>query len=103
MALPASLHFSASAQGDSVAREILRQAASELAAMAVVTARRLALQSALSLSITGAVLLQNSGFRHQVIAEIEAAGAKLDQTIVVEEAVSGAVNMAVRQARALNV
>ena len=99
----ASLAFSASAQGDSVAREILRQAASELAAMAVVTARRLALQSALSLSITGAVLLQNSGFRHQVIAEIEAAGAKLDQTIVVEEAVSGAVNMAVRQARALNV
>jgi N-acetylglucosamine kinase-like BadF-type ATPase len=100
VASTAFLAFSASAAGDKVAIEILQQAASELAGMAVSTTRRLTLQSALSLSITGAVLLQNAEFRQRVITEIEAADIELVQTILIEDAVSGAVNMAVRQARA---
>lgn len=96
----ASLGFAAAARRDNVAMEILHQAATELAAMAVVTARRLEMQSTLPLALTGSVLIQNPEFRQQVLAEIEAAGIKLSQTTVVEEAVAGAVNIAARLASA---
>jgi len=94
----AFLAFSASNEGDSVAEEILRQAATELASMVVVTARRLKLDAALSLSITGAVLLQNATFRQQVISKIEATNIKLERTNVIPDAVAGAVNIAARRA-----
>jgi len=96
----ASLGFAAAARRDNVALEILKQAAAELAAMAVVTARRLEMQSMLCLAFTGSVLIQNPEFRQQVLAGIEAAGIKLFETTVVEDAVAGAVNIASRRAGA---
>jgi len=96
----AALGFAAAARQDNVALEILKQAAAELAAMAVVTARRLEMQSMLCLAFTGSVLIQNPEFRQQVLAEIEAAGIRLLQTTVVEDAVAGAVNIASRLAGA---
>ena len=96
----AALGFAAAARLDNVAMEILKQAAAELAAMAVVTARRLEMQSMLSLALTGSVLIQNPGFRQQVIAGIEASDVNLVQTTVVEDAVAGAVNIASRLAGA---
>ena len=96
----ASLGFSAAARRDNVALEILKQAAAELAAMAVVTARRLEMQSMLSLALTGSVLIQNPEFRQQVIAGIETAGITLFQTAVVKDAVVGAVNIASQRAGA---
>ncbi len=96
----ATLGFAAAARRDNVALEILQQAAAELAAMAVVTVRRLEMQSMLSLALTGSVLIQNPEFRQHVLAEIEAAGIKLFQTTVVEDAVAGAVNIAARLASA---
>ena len=96
----APLGFAAAARRDKVAMEILKQAAAELAAMAIVTARRLEMQSMLCLAFTGSVLIQNPEFRQQVLAEIEAAGIKLFQTTVVEDPVAGAVNIAARLASA---
>ena len=96
----ASLGFAAAARRDNVALEILKQAAAELAAMAVVTARRLEMQSMLSLALTGSVLIQNPEFRQQVIAGIETAGITLFQTAVVKDAVVGAVNIASQRAGA---
>lgn len=96
----ASLGFAAAARRDNVALEILKQAAAELAAMAVVTARRLEMQSMLCLAFTGSVLIQNPEFRQQVLTEIETAGIRLFQTTVVEDAVAGAVNIAIKQAGA---
>ncbi len=96
----AALGFAASSQRDSVALGILKQAAAELTAMAVVTARRLELQSMLSLALTGSVLIQNPEFRQQVIAGIEASDVNLLQTTVVEDSVAGAVNIARRLAGA---
>jgi N-acetylglucosamine kinase-like BadF-type ATPase len=90
----ATLGFAAAARRDSVALEILRAAAAELAAMAVVTARRLELQSGLVLALTGSVLIQNSEFRQQVVDGIAAAEVKLAGSMVVEDAVAGAVNIA---------
>ena len=52
--------------------------------------------------MTGAVLIQNSGFRQEVIAEIAAAGVQILDAIVVENAVAGAINMASRLAETLN-
>lgn len=95
----AFLAFSAASQDDVVARKILQNAAQELAGMAAVSAHRLSLQSHLSLSMTGAVLLQNPDFCEQVIAEIETVGVRLARTIKIEHAVSGALNMAARCAR----
>lgn len=96
----AALGFAAAARQDNVAAEILNQAAAELAAMAVVTARRLEMQSMLSLALTGSVLIQNPEFRGQVMARIEASDVNLVQTTVVEDAVAGAVNIASRLAGA---
>ncbi len=96
----ASLGFAAAVRRDNVSLEILKQAAVELAAMAVVTARRLEMQSMLSLTLTGSVLIQNPEFRQQVIAGIETAEITLFQTTVVEDAVVGAVNIAARLASA---
>lgn len=90
----AALGFTAAARRDNVAMEILHQAAAELAAMAVVTARRVELQSMLSLALTGSVLIQNPEFRQQVTAGIEASDVNLAKTTVVEDAVAGAVNIA---------
>ena len=98
----ASLGFVAAARRDNVALEILKQASAELAAMAVVTARRLEMQSSLSLAMTGSVLIQNPEFRQQVLAEIGAAGINLFQTTVVEDAVAGAVNIASQRASAIS-
>ncbi|MEJ7590995.1 MAG: BadF/BadG/BcrA/BcrD ATPase family protein [Planctomycetaceae bacterium] len=90
----APLGFAAAARRDKLAMEILHQAAAELAAMTVVTARRLEMQSMLSLVLTGSVLLQNPEFRQQVITEIEACEVTLVKTQVVEDAVAGAVHIA---------
>ena len=76
----------------------LQQAAKELAGLAAVTAHRLTLQSELSLSVTGSVLLLNPGFSDHVITEIEAMGVRLARKINVEHPVFGAVNMAARLA-----
>ncbi|MEZ6035302.1 MAG: BadF/BadG/BcrA/BcrD ATPase family protein [Planctomycetaceae bacterium] len=95
----ACLAFPAAGKHDLVAEKILQKAAKELAEMAAVSARRLALQSDLSLSMTGAVLLQNPDFCEQVIAEIETMGIRLARKIKIEHPVSGAVNMAASQAR----
>lgn len=97
----ACLAFSAAGKNDLLAQKILHKAAKELAEMVAVAARRLSMQSDLSLSMTGAVLLQNPDFCEQVIAEIEAMGVRLVTKIKIEHAVSGAVNMAARQARTL--
>ena len=94
--------FSAADKGDAVAADLTHHAATELAAMAVVTARRLELNSGLFLAMTGAVLIQNSAFRRDVIAEIEAAGVQISEARVVENAVAGAVNMANRLAETVN-
>jgi N-acetylmuramic acid 6-phosphate etherase len=98
----AELAFAAADKGDAVAREIVRQAAKELAAMAVVTARRLELHTSLSLAMTGSVLIQNPPLRQEVTGEIEAAGLQISQTTVVADAVAGAVNMANRLAESVN-
>jgi len=98
----AALAFAAAGRGDAVAVDIVRHAATELAAMAVVTARRLELDSSLFLAMTGAVLIQNPAFRREVIAEIEAAGLQIAEAAVVENAVAGAVNMANRLAKTVN-
>ena len=98
----AALAFAAAGRGDAVAVEIIHHAATELAAMAVVTARRLELDSSLFLAMTGAVLIQNPVFRREVIAEIEAAGLRITEAAVVESAVAGAVNMANRLAKTVN-
>lgn len=98
----AELAFTAASKGDAVAVDMTHHAATELAAMAVVTARRLELNSGLFLAMTGAVLIQNSGFRQEVIAEIAAAGVQILDAIVVENAVAGAINMASRLAETLN-
>lgn len=97
-----ALAFTAASKGDVVAVDIAHQAATELAAMAVATARRLELGSSLFLAMTGAVLIKNPAFRQEVIAEIEAAGLRIDETAVVENAVAGAVNMANRLAKTVN-
>jgi N-acetylglucosamine kinase-like BadF-type ATPase len=88
------LAFTASDRGDAVAVEVIHNAATELAAMAVVTARRLELDSRLFLAMTGAVLIQNPAFQREVIAEMKAAGMQISDAIIVENAVAGAVNMA---------
>lgn len=98
----AELAFIAASKGDDVALNLTHHAATELAAMAVVTARRLELNSGLFFAMTGAVLIQNSGFRREVLAEIEAAGVQISDAIVVEDAVAGAINMASRLAKTLN-
>ncbi len=98
----AALAFAAAGRGDAVAVDIVRHAATELAAMAVVTARRLELDSSLFLAMTGAVLIQNPAFRREVIAEIETAGLQIAEAAVVENAVAGAVNMANRLAKTVN-
>lgn len=90
----AVLAFTASDRGDAVAVEVIHNAATELAAMAVVTARRLELDSRLFLAMTGAVLIQNPAFQREVIAEMKAAGIQISDAIIVENAVAGAVNMA---------
>lgn len=92
----AALAFAAAGNGDDAAKMILKQAAIELAAMAVTTARRLELQAVLSLALTGAVLIHNPEFRREIITEIEAAGVKLTQITVVQDSVAGAVNIASR-------
>ena len=102
MAGLAELEFPAAGKGDAVAVDMTHHAATELAAMAVVTARRLELNSGLFLAMTGAVLIQNSEFRQEVIAEIAAAGVQILDAIVVENAVAGAINMASRLAETLN-
>lgn len=99
----AALAFAAAGKGDPAARMILKQAAIELAAMAVTTARRLELQAVLSLALTGAVLIHNPEFRQEIIEEIEAAGVKLTQITVVQDPVAGAVNIARRLTAAKNV
>ena len=99
-ALPIS--FTATGKGDLVAIDLAHHAATELAAMAVVTARRLELDSSLFLVMTGAVLIQNPAFRQEVIAEIEAAGLRIAEAAVVENTVAGAVNMANRLAETVN-
>ena len=98
----AALAFTATGKGDLVAIDLAHHAATELAAMAVVTARRLELDSSLFLVMTGAVLIQNPAFRQEVIAEIEAAGLRIAEAAVVENAVAGAVNMANRLAETVN-
>ncbi|GEM_PF-162856 len=97
----AGLGFAAAYKADSVAKGIIHQAATELAAMAVVTARRLEFYEGLSLSLAGSVLIQNPAFRLAVTAEIETAGVKIVRTIVVEDAVAGSVNMANRLAETM--
>ena len=98
----AALVFAATDKHDEVAADIIHHAATELAAMAVVTARRLELNSSLFLAMTGAVLIQNSAFRQEVITEVEAAGLPVAEAAVVENAVAGAVNMANRLAENVN-
>ncbi len=98
----AVLAFGAADRGDAAALDLVRHAATELAAMTVVTARRLELDSRLFIAMTGAVLIQNPAFRRQVIAETEAAGLQIAEVAVVENAVAGAVNMANRLVKTVN-
>ncbi len=90
----ASLAFLAAAQGDQTANAILQQAAEDLAAMAVVTARGLKLLPVPLLSMTGAVLIHNPEFQRQVTRKIEAAEIEVSSTIVAVNPVAGAVNIA---------
>ena len=90
----ASLAFSAAAQGDLAANTILQQAAEDLAAMVVVTARRLKLLPLPLLAMTGAVLIQNPDFRLRVSKRIEAAEVQVLNAVLATDPVSGAVNLA---------
>lgn len=98
----AALAFTAAAKSDAVAKDIAHNAATELAAMAVATARRLEFNSSVLLAMTGSVLIQNPAFQREVIAEIEAAGLQIAEVAVVENAVAGAVGMASRLAETEN-
>ena len=90
----APLAFEAAALADPMAAEIVEQAATELAAMVVAVASRLALRQELHLTLTGSVLLQQGSFRDQIAERIRSSGVDLLATTIVQDAVAGAVAIA---------
>jgi N-acetylglucosamine kinase-like BadF-type ATPase len=94
MARLAPLAFDAAERLDTVACDLVTDAARDLSAMVLAVAKRLSLQEQLSLSMTGAVLLQQVKFRNMVVDAIAAKGIRVANTTVVADAVEGAVRMA---------
>jgi N-acetylglucosamine kinase-like BadF-type ATPase len=90
----APLAFDAAERLDAVSCDLVTNAATDLAAMVIAVARRLNLQEQLSLSVTGAVLLQHERLRSMVVDAITAKGTRVASTTIVADAVQGAVRMA---------
>jgi len=84
--------FTAAAQRDAVAMQIINRAAADLAELVTVLAERLQLsRGALRLALAGGVLLHQQSFRAGVLA---AAGVEADRAAIVPEPVAGAVLLA---------
>jgi N-acetylmuramic acid 6-phosphate etherase len=82
---------------DAVARDIVIEAAAELALAAATVARKLGLASQkLPLAVTGGVVLANAGYRDQIVIALKTLAVDADPVTSVTEPAEGAVRIALR-------
>ena len=81
-------------EGDPVAAEIAREAATELAAAAAAAARPLGLNAPLPVVLAGGLLLSSTGYRTRFLAALADRGLCPDPVAVVAEPAEGAVRLA---------
>jgi N-acetylmuramic acid 6-phosphate etherase len=83
---------------DEVARDIVADAATELALAAATVARKLGMTDRpLPLAVTGGVVLANASYREQIVAALKAMGIDADPVTAVTEPAEGAVRIALNQ------
>jgi N-acetylmuramic acid 6-phosphate etherase len=86
------------AQTDEVARNIVVEAAAELARAAATVARKLAMdKQKLPLALTGGVVLSNAGFREQIVSALQSLGIVADPVTPVAEPAEGAIRIALER------
>jgi N-acetylglucosamine kinase-like BadF-type ATPase len=94
LAALAPIVLEAATSDDSVAGEIVRTAASELAAAAAAAARQLGLGSAFPVALAGGLLVSAAGYRERFLAALADRGLTADPVALVTEPAEGAVRLA---------
>jgi N-acetylmuramic acid 6-phosphate etherase len=80
---------------DPIARQIIDDAAHELALAVATVAKKLNLDAArLPLAVTGGVIIANASFRQQIVADLAKLGCEADPVCTVREPAEGAIRIA---------
>jgi N-acetylmuramic acid 6-phosphate etherase len=90
----ASLVFDAADEGDAAARQIVSDAAAQLAQTAAAVVRQLDWKEAVPLALAGGCLLASASYREQVVNHLQAQGVTLAGVTLVPEPALGAVRLA---------
>ncbi len=92
----ADVVFAVAEQDDACAVRILADAQQELGRLVSTLARCLELDRSLPLYLTGGILVNQSGFRQQLLHTVAESGIELTAVSIVAEPVAGAVRMAIQ-------
>jgi N-acetylmuramic acid 6-phosphate etherase len=90
----APLVFAAADASDAAARDIVADAAEQLAQAGAAVARQLGWRQTVPLALAGGCLLAGAGYRDQVVGRLQALGLVCDPVTAVPEPAAGAVRLA---------